>query len=162
MLSPWGQLPPLPEIGHPESYYAQQVKRAEQFDNPHAREAFKVGQYVTLAKDPRLDWEKKLRYYRHAIRAHCQPPPVARDEVWLFYGQLADLVRKNAGEDALRMACEEDDMWANRLKFGEPLENLKIEGRVFFRKLLGEKDERPDFLNQEDWDQLRLLKIQWT
>jgi hypothetical protein len=161
MLTPWGQLPPLPEIGHPESYYAKQVKRAEQLDNPHAREAYKVGQYITLALDPALAWEKKLRYFRHAIRAHCVAPPVARDTVWMFYAQLADLVRQHAGTEALRLACEEDEMWANRTKFGEPVEKVRAEAHVFFRNLLGDTDHQPDFLNQEDWDQLQLLKKQW-
>lgn len=162
MLTPWGQLPPLPEIGHPESYYAKQVKRAEQLDNPHAREAYKVGQYITLALDPILAWEKKLRYFRHAIRAHCVAPPVARDEVWMFYAQLADLVRQHAGSEALRLACQEDEMWANRNKLGEPLDKIRPEADSFFRRLLGETNHQPDFLNQEDWEQLMLLKKQWT
>ena len=162
MLTPWGEIPPLPEIGHPESYYAKQVKRAEQLDNPHAREAYKVGQYITLALNGKLDWEKKIRYFHHALRAHCTAPPMARDEVWMFYAQLADLVRQHAGAEALRLACDEDDMWANRVKFGELPEAIRPEADSFFKRLLGSTGHRPDYLNQEDWDQLMLLKKQWT
>ena len=42
------QLPPLPEIGHPEAYYAKQVHLADRVSDRHAHEANKVGQYVTL------------------------------------------------------------------------------------------------------------------
>src|SRR3954451_3379317 len=90
-------LPPLPDIGLPESYYAEQVKQAEQRRNIHAREAYKVGQYVTLGMNRRLDWERKLRYFRHALRSHCVAPAGASDKLWLFYGQLGDMVRRNAG-----------------------------------------------------------------
>ena len=161
MLGSSGDIPPLPEIGHPESYYAQQAKRADQFGNPHAREAYKVGQYVTLALDPRLDWEKKLRYFQHALRGHCSAPQVARDHVWLFYGQLADLVRRHAGAEALRLASGADDDWAARLRFGTSREQLKGEAIVFFRRLLGDAEKCPEHFNGEDWEQLRILRQQW-
>ena len=61
MLTPWRNLPQMPEIGHPESYYAQQIHHADKVRNAHWREASKVGQYITLALDPRLEWEKKLQ-----------------------------------------------------------------------------------------------------
>lgn len=151
----------MPEIGHPESYYAQQAKRADQFGNPYAREANKVGQYVTLAIDPRLSWEKKLKYFHHALRAHCVPPPLARDEVWMFYAQLADLVRKHAGSEALRLASQQDDLWADRLSLKVPREQIKAEAVVFFRRLMGDDDRCPDYLNREDFGQLRILRNQW-
>src|SRR5689334_2491762 len=58
------QLPPLPQIGHPESYYAKQVHLADKVGDRHGHEANKVGQYITLALDPHLSWEEKLKYFR--------------------------------------------------------------------------------------------------
>ena len=162
MLGQSRQLPPLPEIGHPESYYAKQVHRADRIGNPHAREAHKVAQHVTLGIDPRLEWEKKLRYFRHALRAHCTAPAVSRDEVWLFYAQLANLVRQHAGVEALRLASREDDRWARMVRLGAPRQTLQAEASTFFRRLLGDRDERPEYLNQEDWEQLRILRNQWV
>ena len=68
------KLPALPEIGYPETYYARKVKKADLVGDTHTREAYKVGQYVTLALQPHLEWQEKLRYFRHAIRRHCCPP----------------------------------------------------------------------------------------
>ena len=45
------QFPPMPEIGKPESFYAQHVHAADKAGDIHAHEAYKVGQYVTLAMD---------------------------------------------------------------------------------------------------------------
>ena len=102
MSSPPLQLPSLPEIGHPESYYARLVHRADRDNSPHAREAAKVGQYVTLAIDPHLSWDQKLRYFKHTLRRHCQPPKIASDPVWIFYQSLSDLVRRYAGQRGRR------------------------------------------------------------
>lgn len=162
MPTPWGKLPPLPEIGHPESYYAEQARIADRAGNHHAREASKVGQYITLALDPRLEWEKRLRYFQHALRGHCQPPPLARDEVWMFYGQLADLVRRHAGTEALRLASRQDDLWAAQVQSGIVKERLKNEATIFFHRIMGFRDQRPEHFNEEDWAQLRLIRDQWV
>src|SRR5574340_698393 len=97
MMTQTRNLPPLPVIGRPESYYAKLAHEAERTADVHAREAAKVGQYLTLALDPALAWEEKIKYFVHALRRHCQPPPFPDDEVWTFYRQLADLVRQHAG-----------------------------------------------------------------
>ena len=89
-------VPPLPEIGYPEAYYARKVKKADLAGDVHTREAYKVAQYVTLAVQPHLEWQDKLRYFRHAIRRHCNPPPLPSDAIWLFYKGLADLARRVA------------------------------------------------------------------
>ncbi|MDB5326769.1 MAG: hypothetical protein JWM57_2338, partial [Phycisphaerales bacterium] len=83
--------PCMPEIGHPESYYARIAKHAEHHGNRHAREAAKVGQYVTLALDPALHWDQKVRYFKHAISRHCHPPDFSDDSCWKFYHDLADV-----------------------------------------------------------------------
>ena len=44
MISESRQLPPLPEIGHPEAYYAKLVHRADAVGNKDAHEAYKTAQ----------------------------------------------------------------------------------------------------------------------
>src|SRR4051812_48035664 len=111
-------LPPMPEIGHPESFYAKKVHEADREGDVHKREAFKVGQYITLALDPHLEWDEKLKYFRHALKRHCVPPPLPDDSVWMFYRRLQDLVRQHAGQEALRLVSQEDDLYAARLAMG--------------------------------------------
>ena len=83
----------MPDIGHPESFYAKRCHDADRGGDHNSHEACKVGQYVTLAMDPQLSWEKKLKYFQHALKRHCAPPPYPDDDVWMFYQQLAELVR---------------------------------------------------------------------
>jgi hypothetical protein len=161
MSSDRGELPPLPEVGHPETYYAHQAARAERHGWRHHREAAKVGQYITLALGPRLTWEQKARYFRHALRSHCIGPDVAPNPIMMFYKGLADLVRKYAGQEALRMASQEDDAWANQVARGIPLWQVKADAARFFSAMLGERNGPPDYLNPEDWEQLMILRKQW-
>ena len=155
------QLPPLPEIGHPEAYYARKVRDADRSGNLHAHEAAKVGQYVTLATNPHLEWEQKLRYFQHALRRHCIAPPLSAEPVWLFYAQLADLVRRYCGQEALRLACREDDRWAELTSRGGTPARIEDEAEVFFSRIMGNQSERPTHFNDEDWSQLKLLRNQW-
>lgn len=159
--SSWGQLPPLPEIGRPETYYAKQVARADRHGMRHAHEAYKVGQYVTLAMGPRLTWEQKARFFRHALHGHCNGPDMAPNAVMKFYGDLADLVRKHCGAEAIRLASREDDAWAAQVQRGVPLADVRAEASVFFRAMLGDEDLRPDYFLKEDWEQLRVLRNAW-
>jgi hypothetical protein len=153
------QFPPLPQIGQPESYYARQAHQAERVGDRHAKEASKVGQYVTLAVDPRLSWDEKLKYFNHALKRHCVPPPLPDDDVWMFYRSLADLVRRYAGQEALRLASQEDDLYAARLAMGQTREKIENEAEEFFAKLV--PSECPDWLNEEDYSQLKLIRDQW-
>jgi len=155
------QLPPLPEIGRPESYYAKLVHRADKAGDVHAHEAAKVGQYITLALDPHLTWEEKLKYFKHALKRHCVPPPYPDDDVWMFYQQLADLVRQYAGQEALRLASLEDDLYAARLSMGQAREKIEDDAEHFFLRLLGTGDTCPDWFNETDWSQLKLIRDQW-
>ena len=159
VISEHRQLPPLPEIGHPESYYAKLVHRADAVGNKHAHEAYKVGQYITLAIDPHLTWEEKLKYFQHALKRHCVPPPLPDDDVWVFYRGLADLVRQHAGQEALRMASTEDDLYAARLAMGQTREHIEDEAEEFFGRLV--PPECPPWLNEEDYNQLKLIRDQW-
>jgi hypothetical protein len=153
--------PPMPEIGHPEAYYAKAVHRAERLGDPHAREAYKVGQYITLALDPNLTWEEKLKYFRHALKRHCQPPPFPDDDVWTFYHRLADLVRHFAGQEALRIASQEDDLYAARVAMGQDNEKIADEAEDFFGKICPPGQDCPEWFNETDYAQLRLIRDQW-
>ena len=155
------QLPPMPEIGRPESYYAKLSHEADRQGDRHAREANKVGQYVTLAMDPHLTWDEKLKYFQHALKRHCQPPPYPDDDVWLFYKQLADLVRQHAGFEALRLASTEDDLYAARVSMGQNREKIEDEAEEFFARLIGRVDLKPDWFNDDDWGQLKMVRDQW-
>lgn len=156
----WLDVPPLPEIGHPETYYAKQVARADRLGLRHAHEAYKVGQYITLALGPRLTWEQKARYFRHALHAHCVGPDMAPNQVMKFYGDLAEMVRKYAGQEAIRLASREDDAWAAQLQRGVPREQVKAEAGHFFRVMLGDERQNDLFL-KEDWEQLHVLRKAW-
>ena len=156
------QLPAMPRIGEPESYYAQQIQVADRMGDPHSHEAYKVGQYVTLGIDPRLSWERKLKYFDHALKRHCVPPPLPDEDVWLFYRQLADLVRTHAGEVALKLASAKDDQLAQRLANGESKETITEEAEPFFLQLVGLAKERPNHFSDEDWQQLKLIRDQWV
>src|SRR5829696_3973753 len=149
--------PPMPEIGHPETYYAKRVHRADKEGDPFAHEAFKVGQYVTLAMAPSLTWEQKLKYLTHAIKRHCQPPPFPDDDVWMFYRQLADLVRQYAGQEALRIASTEDDLYAARLQMGQLREKIRDEAEMFFFRLIP-YETTPEWFNEEDYRQLKMIR----
>ncbi len=155
------ELPDLPEIGHPESYYAQRVHEADRLGDTNLREAHKVGQYTTLAVDPSLTWEQKLKYFSHALRRHCNPPPVPDEKTWVFYRDLAELVRSHAGQEALRLAMMEDDLYDKRLKLGVPRDRIEAEAELFFARLLGNVNRCPDYFDEEDWRQLKMIRDQW-
>jgi hypothetical protein len=152
-------LPSLPEIGHPESYYSRKCHEAERAGDVHKREAYKVGQYVTLAVDPHLEWEGKLKYFKHAIKRHCVPPPLPDEPVWLFYRSLANLVREHAGREALRMASTEDDLYAARISMGQTREKIEDEAEEFFARII--PAEMAEWFNEEDYNQLKLIRDQW-
>lgn len=160
MLPPL-ELPPLPEIGHSEAFYAQQIHRADKYGNVHLREAMKVAQYITLGIDPHLRWEQKRRYFEHAIRRHCEPPALAVERVWLFYMSLRDLVKQHAGLEALKLASARDDKYAERARLGESRAIINLDATTFFRELMGD-GKKPDYFCDEDWQQLMLLRQQWT
>jgi hypothetical protein len=154
--------PPMPEVGKPETYYAKMVHRADKDGDVFSHEANKVGQYITLALDPRLSWEQKLRYVQHALKRHCNPPPFPDDDVWMFYKQLADLVRQYAGQEALRIACQEDDLYAARLAMGQTREKIADDAEEFFGRLVPHDDHCPEWFNEEDFRQIKMIRDQWV
>jgi len=154
-------IPTLPEIGHPESYYAHLVHKADRENAMHSREAAKVGQYITLGLDPNLDWDTKRRYFRHALRRHCVPPQVSSELVEMYYQRLVDLVMHHAGAEALRLASGEDDRYACRLAGGEQRRTIMEDAVEFFANLMGVDDTCPTHFKEEDWLQLRIIRNQW-
>lgn len=154
-------LPAIPPIGRPESYYARQVHLADKVGDVHGHEANKVAQYVTLGLDPALSWPKKLRYFDHALRRHCQTPPLPSEAVWLFYRDLADLVRTHCGEQALFLASAMDDTYADRIRRGETEDAVAGDAERFFNALMGLGNDKPPHFNEADWTQLRLIRDQW-
>jgi hypothetical protein len=86
---------------------------------------------------------------------------VPDEPVWVFYRELADLVRQYAGREALRLASTEDDLYATRLQMGSAREQIESEAEVFFCALTGSGDRRPDWFSDEDWAQLKLIRDQW-
>jgi hypothetical protein len=154
------QPPDLPEIGKPEAYYSKLIQDGEKKGDINAHEAAKVGQYVTLAMNPNLKWEDKLRYFRHALRRHCRPPGDSDEELVAYYDRLGDLVRRHCGYEALRMVSAEDDLYAARRALGQPAEDLEEEAEQFFAQFFPPGD-CPEWFNPEDWNQLKLIRDQW-
>jgi hypothetical protein len=108
-----------------------------------------------------LEWPAKLRYFQHALKRHCVPPPVPDEPVWVFYRDLADLVRQYAGYEALRLASNEDDLFATRLSLGAIREVVESDAELFFAQLIGSGERRPDWVCEEDWAQLKIIRDQW-
>jgi hypothetical protein len=155
--------PDLPAIGLPESHYAQIAHSADRTGDIFGREAAKVGQYITLALAPGLDWASKKRYFEHALHRHCSAPPLPDEDVWLFYRKLADLVRQYAGQEALRLASSEDDNYAYLEKRGIARKEIVSKAEAFFAIIMGADGfHRPDMFSEEDWAQLNLIRAQWV
>ncbi|HYE19305.1 MAG TPA: hypothetical protein VEA69_12725 [Tepidisphaeraceae bacterium] len=158
-------LPKLPDVGRHEAYYAEMLRRADCAGDAIAHESWKVGQYITLGLDRSLSWEKKFRYFDHAMRRHCQPPEHADEKVLTYFRSLADLVRKHTGAEALRVASREDDLYALRLKAGQDRKLIARDAAVFFDALFRgpvDADDCPDWLDEDDFAQLMLLRAQWV
>ena len=162
MMTAPRSFPSMPNIGRPESYYAKIAQEAEIAGDQYAHEAAKVGQYVTLALDESLVWEEKVKYFKHALRRHCRPPEMSTDpDVTKFFGDLASLVRRHAGTEALRLASREDDVYAMRIALGQDREGIEEEADNFFARIVGAGEEPPEWFDEGDWEQLRLIRDQW-
>jgi hypothetical protein len=79
----------------------------------------------------------------------------------MFYQQLAELVRAYAGNEALRLASLEDDLYAARLSMGQSREKIEDDAEQFFQRLLSHGDTCPEWYNETDWHQLKLIRDQW-
>jgi hypothetical protein len=155
------RLPELPGIGLDEHFYAQQARDADRAGDRHAREAAKVGMYVTLAMDVHMPWEEKLRHFTHAMNRHCHPPAFADDRVWSFYRDLSHLAKEYCGAEAVRLASKEDDFYAARLAMGQSRDQIENDAEVFFDKLIGRGDHCPPYLLEDDYQTVRMIRDQW-
>jgi len=154
-------IPALPELGHSEGYYVRGSQRAEKNGDGLKVHGYKVGQYITLAMDSKLTWEEKLRYFRHTLNKHCVPPRIPGDEVWCYYKELQKLVRDAAGQEALRIASNEDDLYAALTQMGRTREELEERADVFYKRIVP-SEECPDWFHEGDYVQLRLIRDQWV
>ncbi|MFT3785156.1 MAG: hypothetical protein QM770_03200 [Tepidisphaeraceae bacterium] len=155
------RFPPMPKIGLTDRDYSHMAREAERSRNIHGKEAAKVGMYITSALDTQLPWEQKLRYFEHALKRHCVPPHLPDEDTWLFYRELATLVKTHCGHEALRLASREDDFYAARLGMGQSREKIEDEAEAFFTKLIGNSITCPDYLLEEDWHTLLMIRDQW-
>lgn len=155
------ELPPMPPIGLPEPHYARLVHKADKAGDVHGHEAYKVAQYITLALDPKLKWPQKLHFFEHALQRHCNPPNLPEEPVWLFYKSLMSLVRDHCGQEALRLANREDDIYVRRLQMGCSRERIEDDAEKFFEELLGHYDHCPEHFHEEDWHALQVFRNQW-
>lgn len=108
-----------------------------------------------------MDWAQKLKYFKHALKPYCVAPPFADEQMVAFYEVLGNVVRQYAGQEALRLASEQDDMYAARLAMGQNRQDLEEEAEIFFAQLLGTGDHPPDWISEGDWKQLKLIRDQW-
>jgi hypothetical protein len=66
-----------------------------------------------------------------------------------------------SGQEALRLSSLEDDLYAARLSMGQSREKIEDDAEQFFGRLLGTGDTSPDWFNESDWSQLKLIRDQW-
>ncbi|HSU66846.1 MAG TPA: hypothetical protein VLJ39_08245 [Tepidisphaeraceae bacterium] len=151
---------PLPVIGHPEEWYKKHIEQAEAAGESLARCSFKVGQYVTLALQPRRTWEEKAKHFHHALKHHCVPPHDADAETVAFCQKLHAVVVRYASQEALRLARDEHTGYSMRLEMGVTKDVLADEADIFFPRLLGHGG-RPEFLSEEAYQQIKSLRDHW-
>jgi hypothetical protein len=150
----------MPVIGRSDEFYTSLIKQSEAEGSRLAVSSAKVGQYLSLALRAETPWETKTKYFSHVLRQHCRARDSHDEDGIPFFQELAGLVRAHAGQEALRLASTEDDLYATRLGLGADRNEIESEAETFFSNLLGAGD-RPDWFNEEDWLQLRMLRDQW-
>lgn len=154
------QFRPLPVIGHPEAWYKKHIDQADAAGDRLAHCSGKVGQYVTLALDPKRPWEEKVKYFRHCLKHHCVVPAEADPETIAFCQKLTALVLRYASQEARKLAHVEHDGYSMRMDFGVPKETLAEEAEIFFPKVLGH-GTCPDYLTQEAFNEICALRDRW-
>ena len=155
------RLPPLPEIGQDEHVYANLARLADERADREARDAAKVGLYVSLAIHRPMSWDQKLRHFRHALEKHCRVSRNSSVRVWNYYHALAHLVREHCGQEALRLASRKDDVYAARVAMGISREEIERGARTFFRELIGEGIDCPEHMLPDDFIMIRMIRDQW-
>jgi hypothetical protein len=151
----------LPVIGHAEAFYVKHIQQAEAAGDTHARDAHKVGQHVTAALDPKMPWDQKLKRFTHCLQKYCATPPDSDDSVQTFYHKLAEMVRRHAGQEALRLGRAMHGEYQRRLRSGESREAIDNDAELFFPTLLGHAG-RPDWCSSDAYAHLTALRDHWV
>ena len=144
-------IPDLSEIGHPEHYYAKGYCSPYKRRNLRERTFKDSAKYIALALNPNLSWDNKLKYFKHAIKRRCVPPPYPDDAVFNFYRKLADSACRFTGQEALKLTSQEDDLYAAHLSMGRGHEGIEDDAEDFSTKLMPEGDRCPEWFNESDW-----------
>lgn len=157
-----GPLPPMPKIGLPEETYLHVAHKAERNGDDLVFEAAKVGQYVSLAlRDPDAPWTTKLKFFRHALKRHTQPPEHADEMTKQWFGRLGRLVKAHAGAEALRLAVEMDEVYEARVSMGQTPEQIADDAEKFFDQICPMCDHCPPIYNEEEWQKLTSIRDRW-
>jgi hypothetical protein len=152
---------PLPVIGYPEAYYAKHIHDADSAGDRVGHEAYKVGQYITCGLEQNRKWVEKVKYFCHALHHHTAPPAGADEPTRQYFSKLAEMVRRYAGHEALRLAKHENDSYSLRLHAGTPRAAIEEEAEVFFSDLLGRDHDCADWCTKEDWDRITHIRDHW-
>ncbi len=157
-----GPLPPMPRIGLPEETYLHVAHKAERNGDDLVFEAAKVGQYVSLAlRDADAPWHVKLKYFRHALKRHCNAPEHADEMTKEWFGKLARMVKSQAGAEALRLAAEVDEMYEARTSMGQDIETIADDAEKFFEQICPMCETCPPIYNEEDWVKMKGIRDRW-
>jgi hypothetical protein len=157
-----GPLPPMPKIGLPEETYLHVAHKAERNGDDLVFEAAKVGQYVSLAlRDTDAPWHVKLKYFRHALKRHCQAPEHADEMTKGWFTKLAHMIKAYAGAEALRLAAEVDEMYEARQSMGQDVEGIADDAEKFFEQVCPMCESCPPIYNEEDWVKLKGIRDRW-
>lgn len=155
-------VPKMPKIGLPEKVYLNAAREAEARGDDLTFEAAKVGQYVSLAlRDLDARWEKKLKYFRHALKRHCQPPEHADAVTKAWFEKLAAHVKSYAGNEALRLAAEQDECFETRRELGQTADEIAEDAEPFFDMVCPHCDTCPPVYNESEWEQLKEYRDRW-
>ena len=155
------KVPRIPALGQPERFYATRAREAREEGDVHGLHAFKVAQYITAAQGEELSWDEKVRNYDHALNQHCEAPPMADDNVWMFYGKLAELVRQHAAHEAFGIAQRIDAIYNERLQNGVAWREIERSATHFFGKMVSSQ-RCPRWFKEEDYRQLVILRNFWV
>ena len=155
-------VPRMPKIGLPEALYLKVHDEAVARGDDLTREAAKAGQYTSLAlRDLDAPWAKKLKYFRHALKRHTQPPEHADDVTKAWFKKLATHVKKHAGAEALRLAAEANERYMARKSMGQTGDDIADDAEELFNEICPHCDSCPPLYNEEDWAQLKAYRDRW-
>ena len=152
---------PLPVIGHPEAWYAKQIKQAEDLGDPHARASHKVGLHVTQALDPAMPWREKFRHFRHALKHYGHPPAGADEAIRDFYQKLAGVIRRYAGQEALKVVHREHERYCQQRRSGASRDAIAEEAELFFPEFVGHGHDCPEWISRDAWNHIREMEAEW-